>query len=87
MVSFATKVKQLMSRIIGHNVSIVDLRRAFDNYIRQRLSSPSVPMALREEYRKLLSAATAHSRAMSDYYADKVDVTASDPTEERKEES
>lgn len=74
MVSFASKVKQLFSSVCRVNVSIIDLRRSFDQWMRAKLSAPNLSMELRGNLYKAIEMATAHSRAMSDYYADRVEV-------------
>lgn len=72
MVTFASKVRQLFTSVCHLTVSIMDLRRAFDQWMRARLSSPTLSMDLRGDLNKAIEMATAHSRAMSDYYADRV---------------
>jgi len=74
MVSFASKVKSLFSSVCQLNVSIIDLRRSFDQWCRAKLSAPNLSMEMRGNLYKAIEMATAHSRAMSDYYADRVEV-------------
>jgi hypothetical protein len=74
MTSFAGLVDRVFSRIVGQKVSILDLRRSFDNWVRLKLASPRLSQELRGNLYKAVEMATAHSRSMSDFYADKVSV-------------
>jgi hypothetical protein len=74
MVSFATKIKTLFTSVTGIMISILDLRRSFDQWARQMLSTPNISVEKRKELYKQIEMATAHSKSMSEYYADKVEI-------------
>lgn len=76
MVSFGSKVRSLLTNICRDNVTLIDIRRAFDQHIRdQILNNPRVPPNERAAFRSLIEKATSHSREMTQYYADKVDLS------------
>ena len=75
MQAFAGRVARLFSRVVGQRCSILDLRRAFDAHVRQWLSDPSIPAEKRRQIKDVLAYYTAHSGTMSEYYADKVDLS------------
>ncbi len=76
MLSFATKIKRLFSRLMGQSVSLIDARRAFDQHIREDvLNNPRIPLQARQQLRDMVERATSHSKEMTEYYADKVDMS------------
>ena len=75
MQSYAGKVAAIFSRYIGSRCSILDLRRAFDAHVRQYLSNPRIAREQRERIKDVLALYTAHSSTMSEFYADKVDLS------------
>lgn len=76
MVSFASKVRALLSKICRDNITLIDVRRAFDQHIRDEvLNNARISPNERQRLRALIEKATSHSKEMTQYYADKVDLS------------
>jgi len=74
--SFTKMVANIFSKYLQDRVTLIDIRRAFDQHIRDTiLNNAHIPIQERHRIRQLIEMATSHSREMTGYYADKVDLS------------
>lgn len=75
IISFATRARNLFSKLIGQKVGLLDIRRAYEEFIRRTvLNNNKISTKKRLEYRAILELATGHSNATQNQYADKVEL-------------
>lgn len=75
IVSFATRARNLFSKILGEKVGLLDVRRAFEEYARRTIfNNAKLSLKKRNEYKRIYELATGHSNATQNNYADKLEL-------------